>query len=142
VVVRAVDVHKRYGRREALKGVSLEIHRAETVCLIGPPGSGKSSLLRCLGGLDEIDSGRIEVNGRIALFDRPAVELGAIELLADVGITMIVVTDELSFVKAAADRVLMLDDGRVIEEGPPEHFFLDPHEEKTKLFLSKIADGA
>jgi ABC-type multidrug transport system ATPase subunit len=137
VVARAVDVHKRYGPHEALRGVSLEVRRGEVVCLIGPPGSGKSSLLRCLGGLDPIDSGEIEVSGPIALFDRPAMEFGTIELLAGEGITALVVTEELSFMRAAADRLLMLDEGLVIEEGPPEHFWLDPRDRRTKAFLAK-----
>jgi ABC-type polar amino acid transport system ATPase subunit len=141
LVARAVDVHKRYGPHEALRGVSLEIRRGEVVCLIGPAGSGKSSLLRCLGGVDPIDSGRIEVSGPIAFFDRPSMELGAIELLASEGITALVVTEELSFMKAAADRLLMLDEGRLIEEGPPEHFLLDPRDRRTKTFLSRIASG-
>src|SRR5262245_53636194 len=141
IVARAVDVHKRYGPQEALRGVSLEVRRGEMVCLIGPPGSGKSSLLRCLGGLDPIDSGEIEVSGPIALFDRPAMEFGAIELLASEGITALVVTEELSFLSTAADRLMMLDGGRLIEEGPPEHFWLDPRDRRTKAFLSKIAKG-
>jgi ABC-type polar amino acid transport system ATPase subunit len=142
VVARAVDVHKRYGTHEALRGISLEIRRGEMVCLIGPAGSGKSSLLRCLGGLDPIDSGQIEVSAPIALFDVPAMQFGAIDLLATEGITTLVVTDQLSFVTAAADRVLMLDKGQLIEEGPPEHFLLDPRDPRTKTFLSRIANGA
>ena len=62
-VVRAVDVHKRFGRLEVLKGVDLEVLRGEVVCLIGPSGSGKTTLLRCVNHLEKIDAGRIEVNG-------------------------------------------------------------------------------
>jgi len=51
---------------------------------------------------------------------------------------MIVVTHEMGFARAAADRIVMMDDGQIIEEGTPEHFFLEPREERTKQFLSKI----
>src|SRR5438876_11822428 len=64
-VVRAVDVHKRFGRLHVLKGVDLEVRRGETVCIIGPSGSGKSTFLRCINHLEKIDSGRIEVNGHL-----------------------------------------------------------------------------
>jgi polar amino acid transport system ATP-binding protein len=249
-VVRAVDVHKRFGRLEVLNGVSLEVRRGETVCLIGPSGSGKTTFVRSINHLERIDAGRIEVNGsligyreqngrlieddersiakqrtkigmvfqrfnlfphktalenvteapihvlgrskpravaeaetllarvgladkrntypgklsggqqqRVAiaralamkpalmLFDEPTSALdpevtgevlAVMEELAHEGMTMIVVTHEMGFAKAAADRVVMMDDGRIIEEGPPEHFFLEPREERSAQFLSKI----
>jgi ABC-type polar amino acid transport system ATPase subunit len=52
--------------------------------------------------------------------------------------TMIVVTHEMGFAREVADRVVMMDDGRIIEEGTPEHFFVAPTEPRTKQFLSKI----
>jgi polar amino acid transport system ATP-binding protein len=248
--VRAIDVRKRFGRLEVLKGVDLEVARGETVCIIGPSGSGKSTFLRCINHLERIDGGRIEVNGhligyrerngklvedseksiarqraeigmvfqrfnlfphktalenvieapihvrgiskvrataageellarvgltdkrdvypgklsggqqqRVAiaralamspalmLFDEPTSALDpevtgevleVMEELAREGMTMIVVTHEMGFARKAADRVLMMDDGRMIEEGTPEHFFLTPVEQRTKQFLSKI----
>jgi len=54
------------------------------------------------------------------------------------GMAMIVATRKMGFAKDAADGVAMMDEGRIIEEGPPEHFFLEPREERTKQFLSKI----
>jgi polar amino acid transport system ATP-binding protein len=83
----------------------------------------------------------------LMLFDEPTSALdpevtgevlGVMEELAHAGMTMIVVTHEMGFAKAAADRVAMMDDGRIIEEGPPEHFFLEPCEQRTRQFLSKI----
>src|SRR2546430_7508371 len=65
LAVRAVDVHKWFGRLHVLKGVDLEVRRGETVCIIGPSGSGKSTFLRCINHLEKIDSGRIEVNGHL-----------------------------------------------------------------------------
>jgi polar amino acid transport system ATP-binding protein len=250
VVVRAESVHKRFGRLEVLKGISLEVRRGETVCLIGPSGSGKTTFIRCINHLESADSGRIEVNGhligyrehkgrlvqdsessvarqrvrigmvfqrfnlfphktalenvieapihvlgvskkhaveegetllarvglagkrnaypgrlsggqqqRVAiaralamkpalmLFDEPTSALdpevtgevlAVMEELAHEGMTMIVVTHEMGFAKVAADRVAMIDDGCVIEEGPPEHFFVAPREDRTKRFLSKL----
>ncbi len=249
-VVRAENVRKSFGRLEVLKGISLEVRKGETICLIGPSGSGKTTFIRCINHLEKIDSGRIEVNGhligyrerngtlvednersiakqrtqvgmvfqrfnlfphktaleniteapihvlgvpkeravadaetllarvgladkrdaypgklsggqqqRVAiaralamkpalmLFDEPTSALdpevtgevlAVMEELAHAGMTMIVVTHEMGFAKSAADRVVMIDGGRVIEEGPPEHFFLEAREERTKRFLSKI----
>jgi polar amino acid transport system ATP-binding protein len=59
-------------------------------------------------------------------------------LAADLQTTMIVVTHEMGFAREAADRVVMMDEGRIIEEGTPEHFFRAPREERTKQFLSAI----
>jgi len=250
-MVRAEQVHKRFGRLEVLKGVSLEVAPGEVVCLIGPSGSGKSTFLRCINHLEKIDAGRLWVDGRLVgyrqvgdkLYEqrdadvcRDRAEIGmvfqrfnlfghmtALEnvseapvhvrklsrreaaeqasvLLARVGLadkldsyptqlsggqqqrvaiaralamkpklmlfdeptsaldpelvgevldvmkglafdfktTMIVVTHEMGFAREAADRVLMMDDGRIIEEGPPRHFFETPREERTKQFLSAI----
>ena len=64
--------------------------------------------------------------------------LEVMEELGREGMTMIVVTHEMGFAREAADRVVMMDDGRLIEEGTPEHFFTAPKEERTKEFLSKI----
>jgi ABC-type Fe3+/spermidine/putrescine transport system ATPase subunit len=59
--LRAFEVQKRYGIRQVLRDVSLEIRHGENVCIIGSSGSGKTTLLRCLAGKEEIDSGQIEV---------------------------------------------------------------------------------
>ncbi len=58
--------------------------------------------------------------------------------LAAQGMTMIVVTHEMGFAREVADRVLFMDGGKVVETGTPEHFFQNPTEDRTKLFLSKI----
>ncbi len=83
----------------------------------------------------------------LMLFDEPTSALDP-EMIGEVlevmkelaveGMTMIVVTHEMGFAREVADRVVMMDDGQVIEEGPPEHFFSDPTHERTKSFLSKI----
>ena len=250
VVLHAEDVHKSFGRLHVLKGVSLEVAKGETVCIIGPSGSGKTTFLRCINHLEKIDSGRIEVNGhligyrqrgdrlvedserniarqrtqigmvfqrfnlfphktalenvtegpiqvldmekrhavdkakmllsrvgladkvdtypgklsggqqqRVAIARALAMEPALIlfdeatsaldpEAIGDVlyimgelaheGMTMIVVTHEMGFARHAADRVVMMDGGGIIEEGTPEHFFQAPTHERTRSFLSKI----
>ena len=62
-MVKAEAVHKRFGRLEVLRGVSLEIQPREVMCLLGPSGSGKSTFLRCVNHLEKIDAGRLWVDG-------------------------------------------------------------------------------
>ena len=64
-MVKAEAVHKRFGRLEVLKGVSLEVAAGEVMCLLGPSGSGKSTLLRCINHLEKINSGRLSVDGEL-----------------------------------------------------------------------------
>ncbi len=250
-MVKAESVHKRFGRLEVLKGVSLEVESGQVVCIIGPSGSGKSTFLRCINHLEKIDAGRLWVDGKLVgyrqvgdklyelrdseitrdraeigmvfqsfnlfghmtalenvieapvhvkkvrrrdaaaqgkvllervglgdkvdaypaqlsggqqqrvaiaralamtpklmLFDEPTSALdpelvGEVldvmkSLAFDFQTTMIVVTHEMGFAREAADRVLMMDDGRIIEDGTPQHFFEAPREERTKQFLSAI----
>jgi general L-amino acid transport system ATP-binding protein len=58
--------------------------------------------------------------------------------LAQGGMTMIVVTHEMGFARAVANRVVFMSDGQIVEVGTPEHFFTEPQEDRTKLFLSQI----
>jgi len=245
-IVQADDVHKRYGRLEVLRGVSLSVKRGEVKVIVGPSGSGKSTLLRCIGLLEPIDDGRIALDGedvawgraagrrgpserelarhrsevcmvfqhfnlfphmpavenvmvgpvhvrgvpkrqardeamsllervrladraghyphelsggqqqrvaiaralamrpKVMLFDEPTSALDA-ELVREVidvmeelvrdGMTMLVVTHELRFAHEAADAVVMMADGMVIEEAPPGEFFTAPRHERTRQFL-------
>src|SRR5947208_11968890 len=64
-MVKAEGVHKRFGRLEVLKGVSLEVQPGEVVCMIGASGSGKSTFLRCINHLEKIDAGRLWVDGEL-----------------------------------------------------------------------------
>jgi polar amino acid transport system ATP-binding protein len=84
---------------------------------------------------------------KLMLFDEPTSALDP-ELVGEVldvmrglardGMTMIVVTHEIGFAREVADRVAMMDDGRVVEEGAPARFFERPEHERTRQFLSKI----
>jgi polar amino acid transport system ATP-binding protein len=64
--------------------------------------------------------------------------LSVIEDLARGGTTMIVVTHEIGFARRAADRVAFMDDGRIVEAGPPELVLDDPQHERTKAFLARV----
>ncbi len=84
---------------------------------------------------------------KVMLFDEPtsALDPEMIKEVLDVmtelarsGMTMIVVTHEMGFARAVADRVVFMSDGQIVEVGTPEHFFTAPKEERTKLFLSQI----
>jgi polar amino acid transport system ATP-binding protein len=58
--------------------------------------------------------------------------------LADEGMTMVVVTHEMGFAREVADRVVYIDEGRIVEQGPPLDIFENPQEERTKTFLGQI----
>jgi polar amino acid transport system ATP-binding protein len=62
-LLRAVNVHKRYGGREVLRGIDLQVTSGEVVCLLGPSGGGKSTFLRCINHLERVDEGVIWVDG-------------------------------------------------------------------------------
>jgi polar amino acid transport system ATP-binding protein len=64
-MVQAEGVHKRFGRLEVLKGITLEVQPGEVMCLLGPSGSGKSTFLRCINHLEQINSGRLSVDGEL-----------------------------------------------------------------------------
>jgi len=249
-MVRAEDVHKHFGHVEVLKGISMVVHRGDTVVIIGPSGSGKTTFLRCLNHLEKISSGRIYIDGHLIgyrqegdrlveeserVIARQRAEIGmvfqrfnlfphltalenvieapihvrrmpraqaeeqAMELLrkvgladkahayphrlsggqqqrvaiaralamnpklmlfdeatsaldpelvgevlkvmrqlADEGMTMVVVTHEMGFAREVADRIIFMDYGVIVEEGPPEQIFNEPRHERTRAFLSMI----
>ncbi len=238
-IIHVEDVQKRFGRVHALRGVSLDVQRAEVVVILGPSGSGKSTLLRCINHLEVYDSGKIIVDGillksaqninavrrevgmvfqsfnlfphltvmnnlmlaqrvvrktgrgeserialdllakvgisdkancypgqlsggqqqrvaiaralamkpKIMLFDEPtsALDPEMIKEVLDVmmaltkeGMTMLVVSHEMGFARAAASRCIFMDEGQIVEQGPPQRLFSSPSEQRTKDFLSKV----
>ncbi|MEV5752157.1 amino acid ABC transporter ATP-binding protein [Actinoallomurus sp. NPDC052308] len=64
-MVKAENVHKRFGRLHVLQGIDLEVQSGEVMCVIGPSGSGKSTFLRCINHLEKIDGGRLWVDGHL-----------------------------------------------------------------------------
>jgi polar amino acid transport system ATP-binding protein len=64
-MVRAENVHKRFGFVEVLKGIDLEVRAGEVMVVIGPSGSGKSTFLRCINHLEKINAGRLWVDGEL-----------------------------------------------------------------------------
>jgi len=84
---------------------------------------------------------------RVMLFDEPTSALDpemikevldVMKELAKSGITMMVVTHEMGFAREVADRIMFMEGGEIVEVGTPEHFFTNPTEDRTKLFLSQI----
>ena len=89
----------------------------------------------------------LSMNPDVMLFDEPTSALDpelvgdvltVMRRLADEGMTMLVVTHEMQFAREVADSVLFMDGGIVVEEGPPEQVIGDPHEERTRTFLSRV----
>jgi len=120
--------------------------------------------LERVGLADQLDSYPAELSGgqqqrvgiaralamepKLMLFDEPTSALDpeligevleVMRALVDEGMTMLVVTHEMSFARAVADEVVFLDDGRVVERGPPEQLFERPEKERTDRFLERIA---
>ncbi len=242
VILRVEGLHKRYGKDEVLKGVSFELRRGETKVVIGPSGTGKSTLLRCINQLSVPDQGRVwledieithartninhmraqigfvfqdfnlfshltalrnvslglvkvkrmrkeealararqelarvglvakadaypaELSGgqkqrvsiaralamdpKLILFDEPTSALDpeligeVLEVmthLAESGMTMIVVSHEMGFARAVADRIIFMEGGGILEEGTPAEMFTCPRCERTGQFLRKISE--
>jgi polar amino acid transport system ATP-binding protein len=249
-LVHAVNVTKSFHGNQVLKGIDMDVHPGEVVCLLGPSGSGKTTFLRCINQLESIDGGRIWVDGdlmgyadrggtlhhltdkqiaaqrreigmvfqrfnlfphktalenimeapiqvkgekkaavrkralalleqvglkdkpsaypaqlsggqqqrvaiaralamepKLMLFDEPTSALDP-ELVGEVlkvmrqlakdGMTMIVVTHEMSFAREVADRVVFMDGGVVVEQGPPSEVISNPQHARTKSFLSRM----
>ncbi len=234
-------VTKFFGAFQALKSVDLTVEQGERIVVCGPSGSGKSTLIRTLNQLEEIQDGKITVDGieltaggenvakvrrdvgmvfqqfnlfphltvlqnctlaplktgradkataeatarkylervkipeqadkfpaqlsggqqqrvaiaralcmepRIMLFDEPTSALDpemvkeVLDTMIDLareGMTMLCVTHEMDFARAVADRVIFMEQGAIIEEGPPAEFFGNPKSERLRNFLGQIS---
>jgi len=89
----------------------------------------------------------LAMNPNIMLFDEPTSALDPEMIkevldvmidLAEGGMTMIVVTHEMGFAKTVADRMVFMDEGKIVEQATPDKFFNSPESDRTKLFLSQI----
>ena len=89
----------------------------------------------------------LAMDPKVMLFDEPTSALDpemigevldVMKALAQEGMTMVVVTHEMGFAREVADRVIFMDEGKIVEVGTPEHFFQAPTHDRTKLFLSQI----
>jgi len=237
------DLRKSYGDAEVLKGISLSLKRGQSKVVMGPSGTGKSTLLRCINHLNAPDSGKVLLDGeelvtgnlnrmrqqigfvfqdfnlfthltalenirigpvkirgmgrkeagelamaelervgladwaghypaelsggqqqrvsiaralamqpKIILFDEPTSALdpeltgevvSVMKQLARDGMTMLVVSHELGFARSAADEIVFMEAGHIVEEGPPDRLFSNPRHERTRKFLQVItAHGA
>jgi ABC-type polar amino acid transport system ATPase subunit len=249
-MISLIDITKRFGPIEVLRGINHSFTKGEVTCIIGPSGSGKSTLLRCINFLEPPTSGEILIEGervfydiengvlrlhperrivevrrklgmvfqdfalfphltalgnvteglifglamdkaeatgiarrfldrvgladrathypdelsggqkqRVAiaralamspkamLFDEPTSALDP-ELVGEVldvmkdltreGMTMIVVTHEIKFAREIADRVIFMDQGMIVEEGPPQAVLDAPRNERTRTFLKRV----
>jgi len=116
---------------------------------VGIPEKAKAFPIQLSGGQQQrvAIARALAMNPKIMLFDEPtsALDPEMIQEVLDVmmdlakeGMTMVVVSHEMGFARAAADRVVLMDDGLIIEEAPPDVLFNNPTNERTKLFLSKI----
>ena len=243
-ILKIAGLHKSYGDNAVLKGIDLDVGKGELVFMIGPSGSGKSSLLRCCNRLEEPTAGSIHVDGeeitapaaelnrirqnigmvfqhfnlyrhmsvlsnitlalrkvqklaraeadrrgmealdrvgladkakaypdqlsggqqqrvgiarslalrpKVVLFDEPTSALDP-ELVGSVlnvmrelkrdGMTMMVVSHEMGFARAAADRVVFMDGGVIVEQCPPQDVFGAPRQPRTQAFLASMAEHA
>lgn len=116
---------------------------------VGIPEKADAYPLQLSGGQQQrvAIARELAMNPKIMLFDEPtsALDPEMIQEVLDVmlklakeGMTMLVVSHEMGFARAAADRVIFMDEGVIIEEGKPEELFANPLEIRTRQFLSKI----
>ena len=137
---------------QKVKGMSIE--DAESIAMpllerVGIPEQANKYPAQLSGGQQQrvAIARALAMQPKIMLFDEPTSALDpemikevldVMQELAASGMTMIVVTHEMGFAKEAADKFYFFDEGLLVEEGTPEHFFTNPKEERTKLFLSQI----
>jgi polar amino acid transport system ATP-binding protein len=116
---------------------------------VGIPEKAKAHPAQLSGGQQQrvAIARALAMNPKIMLFDEPTSALDpemikevldVMTSLAKEGMTMVVVSHEMGFARAAANRVIFMDEGLIIEQATPHDFFENPKEERTRLFLSKI----
>jgi polar amino acid transport system ATP-binding protein len=116
---------------------------------VGIPDKAQAFPLQLSGGQQQrvAIARALAMNPKIMLFDEPTSALDpemikevldVMTALAHEGMTMVVVSHEMGFARAAAKRIIFMDEGQILEVASPQDFFSNPQNERTKLFLSKI----
>lgn len=137
-----IVVRKR-SKKEALANAIMLLDK------VGIPEKANAYPLQLSGGQQQrvAIARALAMNPKIMLFDEPTSALDpemiqevldVMLALANEGMTMVVVSHEMGFTRAAANRAILMDEGQIIEQGPPEILFSNPTHDRTKLFLSKI----
>ena len=161
-IIMVRDLNKWFGQFHVLKSLNLNVKKGERIVICGPSGSGKSTFIRCINHLEahkypgQLSGGQQQrvaiarslcMKPKIMLFDEPtsALDPEMIKEVLDVmvelassGMTMLCVTHEMGFAKTVADRVIFMDGGECVEEGPPSTFFSNPQQQRTREFLDQI----
>ncbi|RPI79788.1 MAG: amino acid ABC transporter ATP-binding protein [Desulfobacteraceae bacterium] len=116
---------------------------------VGIPEKAESYPIQLSGGQQQrvAIARALAMSPKIMLFDEPTSALDpemikeVLDVMLDLakeGMTMVVVSHEMGFSRAAANRIIFMDEGMIVEEGPPEKVFGNPDQDRTKLFLSKV----
>ena len=142
-IVLAQQVVRKRSREEAEKKARQLLKK------VGIAEKEKEYPIRLSGGQQQrvAIARALAMDPKIMLFDEPTSALDpemvgevldVMKQLAREGMTMVVVTHEMGFAREVADRVLFMDQGKLVEEGTPEHFFTAPREERAKAFLKQV----
>jgi ABC-type polar amino acid transport system ATPase subunit len=142
-ITLAQRIVKKISKEKAIENAMSQLTR------VGIPEKANSYPAQLSGGQQQrvAIARALAMNPKLMLFDEPTSALDpemikeVLEVMLDLakaGITMIVVTHEMGFAKAAADEVVFMDKGKIVEKASPAVFFTNPTHERTKLFLSQI----
>ncbi|MCX8025770.1 MAG: ATP-binding cassette domain-containing protein, partial [Thermanaerothrix sp.] len=131
-------------KKEEAEAIAMELLRK-----VGIPEKAHNYPAQLSGGQQQrvAIARALAMNPKIMLFDEPtsALDPEMIQEVLDVmlnlareGMTMVVVSHEIGFARAAAHRAILMDEGQIIEEAPPDILFNNPRHERTRAFLSKV----
>lgn len=142
-ITLAQKIVKKVSKEKAIENAMAQLTR------VGIPEKANNYPAQLSGGQQQrvAIARALAMNPKLMLFDEPTSALDpemikeVLEVMLDLakaGITMIVVTHEMGFAKAAADEVVFMDKGQIVEQASPAVFFTNPTHERTQLFLSQI----
>ena len=149
-VVRLAHVKKSFGSHEVLKDISLDVksQARELIAKMGLEGNEDKVPCQLSGGQQQrVSIARaLCMNPEVVFFDEPtsaldpeltAEVLKVIKQLAAEHMTMVIVTHEMQFARDVADRIVFMDGGVIVEEGPAEQVVGNPQHKRTKEFLAR-----